>query len=772
MGRIQKRTFKEQRYNPLGTSTIQGAATTVQSKEEVPALIKKLGSSDANDRVWAAASASNLLVSDDPSTRRLLLANNVVSALIERLSDSVPEVVVQVTGALHNIAAIDQGAAEEISRRNIYAAIQNLIPRLAKSIDDIIKQKDEKKQINGDERKLVFLTTDNLISILWVLCETVPSSLRQINDMALSPFLVSFFSVADKLPSSLVQTAGQFLFTLTDDNFHAKRALLSHPSAVGILMNAAHIKQSDISLSADDLAIIRILAGGILANVKPTALSMLEKQYKHNSDGIPADVIKPWDDLSKALLQVISQFIEFDVHVAAIQAASSIKTNIGLRAESVSNGAESIANGSDNEIALGQLSSRISYVQMALELAANIFTDEGASDADAAVGENIKDKNLRDEEEPVSSDDDNNDGNSDGNDENDDDADYSDIVDEEEDVEDKDNTGFDQDDMDDVLADEDTIAKKADEAVQNSILGVFINSIIPSLQRLAEPTKMTTLATALNECSVLVNGDGDSGSSSLVASVVEDFAALNERALGCFNNFLLVIEESIKSWFLLHKNSVDHWWRFLIAIAEHIFGVDAAPEELSKLDQRLRFSVLEPAFGCMWTLARGVGGSVPVTPEHIKGFIHICGTAPNVEIRAKIVGVLGNIARRQPGHIEENQHIGLYLLEQVISKPLLAFSGSSGNSMTDDDDDDISVEPIVEAMDMLFDIYSDMAFDYDEPVFVRGDFLNKLRQLYIPMRKLAKTIDRRRNKELRDRSDLVVQNLRAFIEYKASERKI
>ncbi|KAI9500474.1 hypothetical protein BX070DRAFT_195836 [Coemansia spiralis] len=710
MGRIQKRTFKEQRYNPLGTSTIQGAATTVQSKEEVPALIKKLGSSDANDRVWAAASASNLLVSDDPSTRRLLLANNVVSALIERLSDSVPEVVVQ-----------------EISRRNIYAAIQNLIPRLAKSIDDIIKQKDEKKQINGDERKLVFLTTDNLISILWVLCETVPSSLRQINDMALSPFLVSFFSVADKLPSSLVQTAGQFLFTLTDDNFHAKRALLSHPSAVGILMNAAHIKQSDISLSADDLAIIRILAGGILANVKPTALSMLEKQYKHNSDGIPADVIKPWDDLSKALLQVISQFIEFDVHVAAIQAASSIKTNIGLRAESVSNGAESIANGSDNEIALGQLSSRISYVQMALELAANIFTDEGASDADAAVGENIKDKNLRDEEEP------------------------------EEDVEDKDNTGFDQDDMDDVLADEDTIAKKADEAVQNSILGVFINSIIPSLQRLAEPTKMTTLATALND---------------LVASVVEDFAALNERALGCFNNFLLVIEESIKSWFLLHKNSVDHWWRFLIAIAEHIFGVDAAPEELSKLDQRLRFSVLEPAFGCMWTLARGVGGSVPVTPEHIKGFIHICGTAPNVEIRAKIVGVLGNIARRQPGHIEENQHIGLYLLEQVISKPLLAFSGSSGNSMTDDDDDDISVEPIVEAMDMLFDIYSDMAFDYDEPVFVRGDFLNKLRQLYIPMRKLAKTIDRRRNKELRDRSDLVVQNLRAFIEYKASERKI
>ncbi|KAJ2579261.1 hypothetical protein EV177_010796, partial [Coemansia sp. RSA 1804] len=99
-------------------------------------------------------SASNLLVSDDHSVRRMLLANNVITALIERLSDSVPDVVVQVSGALHNIAAIDQGAAEEMCRKNIFAAIQSLVPRLAKSIDDIIKQKDSDKSGDGAERKL------------------------------------------------------------------------------------------------------------------------------------------------------------------------------------------------------------------------------------------------------------------------------------------------------------------------------------------------------------------------------------------------------------------------------------------------------------------------------------------------------------------------------------------------------------------------------------------------------------------------------------------
>ncbi|KAJ1665177.1 hypothetical protein IW140_003550 [Coemansia sp. RSA 1813] len=755
MGKAQKRTFKEQRYNPLGAPVVQGAATTVQSKDEVPALLKKLSSADANDRVWAAASASNLLVSEDQAVRRMLLANNVISSLIERLSDSVPDVVVQITGALYNIAAIDQGAAEEICRKNIFSAIQSLVPRLAKSIDEIIKQeKGHEKNADGAERRLVFVTADNLISILWVLCETVPSSVRQINDMALTPFLVSFFGVADRLPPSLVQTAGQFLYTLTDSTFYARRTLFGQDGAIKTLMGVVQTQQGSPSISADDFAIIRILAGGILANVKPVALSSLTKKYKDNLDGIPANETKPWEDLSGTLIQVIAQFISFDIHAAATQAIASLKATVAARTKTMSDGAETISGeASDEYLTMGRLNSQMNYVQMALELAANIFTDEGASDADAEPEES----NARDKSTTGGSDDEDG-GEMDGAS-----VDGDGDDDEYEDAEDAEDAGFDQDDMNDVLADEGTVAKSTEQAIQGSILGVFINSIVPSLQRLAEPTKMTTVATALTECLV----SAESSHAKMVISAVEDFVALEERALGCFNNFFLVIEESLKSWFHLHMESVNSWWSFLMAVAEHIYGKDAAPKEHLQVDKRLRFAVLEPAFGCMWTLARCVGGCVPVTPEQIKGLIHVYEAAPSAETRVKVVGALGHIARRQPGHIEENQHIGTYLLEQVVSRPLMAYAGPGDNSMPAD----VDAEPVVEALDIMFDIYSDMDFDYDEPVFVRGGFLGKLRKLYLPMRKMAKAVDRRKERELRDRSDLVVQNLRAFVEYKASERQ-
>lgn len=35
----------------------------------------------------------------------------------------------------------------------------------------------------------------------------------------------------------------------------------------------------------------------------------------------------------------------------------------------------------------------------------------------------------------------------------------------------------------------------------------------------------------------------------------------------------------------------------------------------------------------------------------------------------------------------------------------------------------------IEALNLLFDVYSDAAFDYDLPVFVQGAFLNNLKQV-------------------------------------------
>ncbi|KAJ2891041.1 hypothetical protein IWW38_003801, partial [Coemansia aciculifera] len=491
------------------------------------------------------------------------------------------------------------------------------------------------------------------------------------------------------------------------------------------------------------------------------ALIQLEKNFKGQDDGIPEAEAKPWDDFSRALLQIISLFIQFDVDAAAATATAAVKDIVAARAEAATNGAEP-PGGFKQEATLDQLHSRISYVQLALELAANIFTDEGAEDADLAEEE----ASAASEDEIMA--DDNDDDENAGSDvegairefdEECDDIDDGDEDDEDGDEVEDDGVDFDVNDMEDILADESTIAKEADDVVQQSILGVFIDDIVPSLQRLAKPTKMSTLATAISECAL---GSPSSEAVKAIVSVVESFAALHERALSCFNNMLLVIEESLKVWFRKHEDCVGQWWRLLIDIAQLLFVSPGSPGELSDTDQRLRFAVLEPTISCMWTLARSAQGAVPATQDQIEGLIHVCEQAPNSELRVKAIGVLGNIACRKPGHVDENKRIGTYLLDNIICTPLLATEATSDSN---------AVEPIIEALDLIYDIYGDQAYDYDEPVFVRGGFLAKLRNCYLPMRKLVKTVDRRVKRELRDRGDLVVQNMRGFIDYKDSERR-
>ncbi|KAJ2081009.1 hypothetical protein H4R24_002678 [Coemansia sp. RSA 988] len=725
MGKVQKRTFRS-RANPLGAPTVPGAVTTVQSKEEVPVLITKLGSSDANDRAWAAASANNLLVADDPRVRRMLLSNRISSALIERLTDSVPDVVALASGALCSLAAVDQGAAEEIGRKNIYGAIQPLIPRLAGSIDKIVKQSAEGERLSGEERKAVLLTTDNLLTILWILCETVPSSLKQINSMALIPFLISFFKVADKLPILLVQTAGRLLHALTDENMPAKRALLSHTGSVDVLHNAVKTERLGDAISDDDAAIVRMLAGAVLINLKSLAMEQIEKGSSVNSAGDLTEEAQMWDDATRTILRIIGTITSFDAQTAATRAAALVK------------------DGMEKETDLDRLRAQMDYVQVALELAANIFIDEGASEDNAT---DANEEAVVENGDLVYAKDLSRDGMDEGSGPNSgDESDGSE--------------GFDQDDMDDVLDGEKAANQITESAVQQSVLGMFIESIVPTLLRLAEPTCMSLLPVAIAECAA----ETDIVAAGLAEAATEGFVALHERALVCFNNFLLVMEEALKPWFRQHDHHVDAWWRFLVGVVEHTLGAVTAAGERSDADQRLRWTVLEPAAGCMWTLARCVDGAVPTNMAQIEGLIRLCESAPSTDMRVKTIGVLGNIARRQPGFIEENRRAGVYLLDQIVARPIGVLTQSDVSQAAG-----IEPEPILEALDLLFDIYGDMGYDYDEPVFVRGGILSQLRQLYQPMRRLCKTVDRRKKRVLRDRCDLVTLNLRAFIDYKASE---
>jgi hypothetical protein len=43
----------------------------------------------------------------------------------------------------------------------------------------------------------------------------------------------------------------------------------------------------------------------------------------------------------------------------------------------------------------------------------------------------------------------------------------------------------------------------------------------------------------------------------------------------------------------------------------------------------------------------------------------------------------------------------------------------------------------VEGLNLIFDVYSDIAFDYDYPVFVQGGFLNSLKQIVPSIRSMV-----------------------------------
>lgn len=77
----------------------------------------------------------------------------------------------------------------------------------------------------------------------------------------------------------------------------------------------------------------------------------------------------------------------------------------------------------------------------------------------------------------------------------------------------------------------------------------------------------------------------------------------------------------------------------------------------------------------------------------------------------------------------------------------------------------------MEALNAIYDIYADAEFDYDMPVFVQGNFNQELKGMVKMVRFMVRNVDRRKNKDLRDRGDEALMNLTEFIKYKDHERK-
>ncbi|KAI9262021.1 armadillo-type protein [Sporodiniella umbellata] len=268
------------------------------------------------------------------------------------------------------------------------------------------------------------------------------------------------------------------------------------------------------------------------------------------------------------------------------------------------------------------------------------------------------------------------------------------------------------------------------EAIRNNpVVQSYIQDVLPQLIRLSTTTPISYQPMAG------------------AAQIVHGLTLTHQRALECLNNFLLAMNElPTQYWYGEHSSDATQLWRWLFLLANEISTLKPAHDWLN---------LLETIIGCLWALGRGLGQHIPLIASDVQA---LCGSydqmAFDSSIRVKIVGCLGPMAMRQ-GDIETNKTIGIFIMNLIQNATQQRKEPSV----------------LVEALNFMYDVYSDCEFDYDFPVFVQGGFLKALNKLPSPVRAMVKAIDGRKNHDLRERGDEALLNLKAFIQYKKTEQR-
>ncbi|TFY56002.1 hypothetical protein EVJ58_g7898 [Rhodofomes roseus] len=278
MGKSQKKR-QMRRHNPMRVPDshlpkgLEAASSSSSRKDAILPILQKMESVDPAERKWACVAVSNL-IQNDPSTRRLLQGKNVVGALINRLSDSEEEVIVEATGSLRNLC-IDGGfdICAEMYNKNILTPLKTFIPKISKTLSEYLENP---KTAPENAQQLVYEFADNVITILWCLSETSNKAMNAINQISLVPFLMSFLASRDKLPISTVTSAAQCLYVLTDENPPAVEEVRSNAPYSACILSIVQSREGlpqangkNKEVEYDRSLALQVLCCGILRNISP-----------------------------------------------------------------------------------------------------------------------------------------------------------------------------------------------------------------------------------------------------------------------------------------------------------------------------------------------------------------------------------------------------------------------------------------------------------------------------------------------------------------------
>ncbi|KAJ3089618.1 hypothetical protein HK100_007701 [Physocladia obscura] len=708
-----------------GSTRAEMATTDLSSllgPEQIVPIVAKLGSTNADERSWAAAGVSNLLL--DAVSRDQLVRAGVSRALLAALTNLGTKinkdnnntstnatdhdehaVRVDLAGALANLAAFGgpEVRADLVRRGAVDALVTCLLTHENSS--------DINSTISVSSFKFPFMR--QVVASLWSLAEDSQDALTAIssNNLFVSVLftpLQPLFSTVNGNSLELVTVCLQCLNTLSESNKLLDNFVTSNSSSIFPLLSRIvsdpssalpdPFRAANVSIHSVNLA--RVLAASILTNLAHLAPSLSISFFK--------------------LASAASSIVDFDLTSVSSAILNAATTGV-VDGTTLTTAAERTY-----EEAVTALSS----IQLALELLANSYSEdyvhyEGDDEYDdfpnannTAKGDDIMD----------AGDDDDND--------------------------DEDNA------FDEMMQDEDLAANIAAESGTTADTDTDTkshttngNSNTENFDRVQTAEKLNIVAIILRIVSAASPDMSLITAENPIYGYISLLTTVKLRAFGCLQNIFSCLSESGKGKWYSSKNSqnVNAIWATLF---------EAANASTASVVVSNTAEMIESAVGAIWALALGVdasklGSKIVLTPTNsqVQNLISSATLpTPTAALCVKCISTLGILAKHPATTIPLNQKIGLFLLQTASSSST-------------------KLESVSEALNAIYDVYGDTDYEYDAPVFVGGGFLVVLKEFLPKFRARVKACDKRKFRVVRERADEALLNLSAFISYKEHELK-
>ncbi|KAJ3312620.1 hypothetical protein HDU76_002847, partial [Blyttiomyces sp. JEL0837] len=207
MGKDRKKNRGAKRPDPTGgvlAPMDSSASTSSSAPTQALPIVNKLRSLNHEDRSWAGAAISNLVLED--ATRLELLKGNVVSTLVAALdSETMVEVKLDMVGAVRNLASFGgDEVCQDMARKGIVLSLVKMIPEASTVLSKLSRKEPFATPDDELAAKTYVDLTEQLLFALSSIAEASDVAVKQISASSeILVILLDIFNPQHEMPFKL-----------------------------------------------------------------------------------------------------------------------------------------------------------------------------------------------------------------------------------------------------------------------------------------------------------------------------------------------------------------------------------------------------------------------------------------------------------------------------------------------------------------------------------------------------------------------------------------